>query len=158
MTQRLSPLLGLSLCLAVLATNLTTGCASRSTPGSAVAEVRAVLERQVIDWNQGNVAAFLTAYAHEPTTRFASGGDVTLGFEPVRARYERRYSDPAKMGRLGFHDVEVQVVGPDAALVFGRWELQDLPDVPHGLFTLLFRRQADGWRIVHDHTSAATTP
>jgi uncharacterized protein YbdZ (MbtH family) len=26
---------------------------------------------------------------------------------------------------------------------------------PHGLFTLIVRRLPEGWRIVHDHTSAA---
>jgi ketosteroid isomerase-like protein len=25
---------------------------------------------------------------------------------------------------------------------------------PHGLFTLIFKRFPEGWRIVHDHTSA----
>jgi ketosteroid isomerase-like protein len=26
---------------------------------------------------------------------------------------------------------------------------------PHGRFTLIFYKTPDGWRIVHDHTSAA---
>ena len=46
---------------------------------------------------------------------------------------------------------------PDSAFVRGRWGLT-LPDgkKPGGLFTLVFKRMApEGWRIVHDHTSAA---
>jgi len=31
-------------------------------------------------------------------------------------------------------------------------------DRPHGRFTLIFHKTADGWRIVLDHTSAAALP
>ncbi|MBA3248624.1 MAG: nuclear transport factor 2 family protein, partial [Pyrinomonadaceae bacterium] len=30
-------------------------------------------------------------------------------------------------------------------------------DNPRGRFTLLLRRTAQGWRIVHDHTSSASS-
>jgi ketosteroid isomerase-like protein len=38
----------------------------------------------------------------------------------------------------------------------GRWQLAREADTPHGRFTLIFRRTAAGWRIVHDHTSSAS--
>jgi ketosteroid isomerase-like protein len=59
------------------------------------------------------------------------------------------------MGRLTFSDVEVTMLSPDAGLVLGRWRLQREQDEPSGLFTLVFRELPEGWRIVHDHTSAA---
>ena len=45
-------------------------------------------------------------------------------------------------------------LGVDAAVVRGRWHLT-MSDgkTPHGLFTLVFRKFSDGWRIVHDHSS-----
>jgi len=46
-------------------------------------------------------------------------------------------------------------LSPDAAVVLGRWRLARANDEPHGRFTLIFRRMPEGWRIVHDHTSAA---
>jgi ketosteroid isomerase-like protein len=48
------------------------------------------------------------------------------------------------------------VLGADAAFVRGSW-LLTMPDgkTPHGLFTLVFREFPEGWKIVHDHTSAA---
>jgi ketosteroid isomerase-like protein len=46
-------------------------------------------------------------------------------------------------------------MGEDAALAFGRWHLRREKDEMSGLFTLLFRKTQEGWRIVHDHTSAA---
>ena len=61
------------------------------------------------------------------------------------------------MGRLQFNLDAIEVFSPDAAMVFGRWELARTTDEikPNGLFTLIFRLTPDGWRIVHDHTSSA---
>jgi beta-aspartyl-peptidase (threonine type) len=45
------------------------------------------------------------------------------------------------------------MLGPDSAFVRGRFQLVMEKDKPTGLFTLVFKRTADGWRIIHDHTS-----
>jgi len=46
------------------------------------------------------------------------------------------------------------MLGPEAAFVRGEFHLT-MPDgkIPHGLFTLIFRKFADGWKIVHDHSA-----
>jgi beta-aspartyl-peptidase (threonine type) len=36
----------------------------------------------------------------------------------------------------------------------GRWHLKRAKDAPGGVFTLVFQHFPEGWRIVHDHTSA----
>ena len=60
------------------------------------------------------------------------------------------------MGKLEFSDLRIEPLGSDAAFVRGAWHLT-MPDgnMPHGLFTLIFKKFSDGWKIVHDHTSAA---
>jgi len=135
-----------------------SGPAIGSAPeAESAAAVRAVLDRQAADWNAGNLAGFMEGYAKSAKTRFASGGDVHLGWETVFERYRRRYGDRAAMGHLTFSGVEISVLSTDAALAFGQWHLQRAADEPHGLFTLLFRRTPEGWKVVHDHTSAAET-
>ena len=59
------------------------------------------------------------------------------------------------MGKLKFSELDITMLGRDAAVVRGRWELT-LSDgkKPGGLYTLLFRRFKDGWKIIHDHTSS----
>jgi ketosteroid isomerase-like protein len=59
------------------------------------------------------------------------------------------------MGTLAFSDLEVNLIGKDAAVVTGRWQLARAGDTPRGRFTLIFRQTRAGWRIVHDHTSSA---
>ena len=136
---------------------LLTGCASPRPSPDAASEIRAVIDAQARAWNAGDLARFMEAYDKSSRTRFASGGDVNLGFQTVFDHYRKRYGDRASMGALTFSDLDIAVLAPDAAVVFGRYRLQREKDTPTGLFTLLFRKTGEGWRIVHDHTSAAAT-
>ncbi|HTH47702.1 MAG TPA: nuclear transport factor 2 family protein [Candidatus Limnocylindria bacterium] len=137
---------------------LVVGC--RHLPPSPDAhigtDIRAVLDQQQADWNAGNIAAFMQGYAKSQSTRFASGDDVTRGWQTVYDRYVARYGDRAAMGRLSFSELEITPLSPTAVEVFGHWRLEREKDSPHGVFTLLFRKTARGWRIIHDHTSSAT--
>ena len=119
-------------------------------------QVRAVLQRQVAEWNRGNLSGFMETYAKSDSTRFASGADVSLGWKTVFGRYRKNYGDRATMGTLSFSELEVTVFSPDAALAFGRWHLrrEQTERANSGLFTLVLRKLPEGWRIVHDHTSA----
>jgi ketosteroid isomerase-like protein len=141
------------LLLLALIFGVSASMAADATPVQTA--VRAVLAEQVKDWNAGNIERFMRGYQPSPTTRFASGGHITLGWQAVLERYQRTYSDKAAMGHLTFSEIDVTVLADDAALVFGRWHLKRDQDEPSGLFTLLFRKTDAGWKIVHDHTSAA---
>ena len=133
------------------------GCASgRQRSTSAEQDVRSVLEKQVAEWNAGNLAGFMETYARNDSTRFASGGDVLFGWRTVFDRYRRKYGDKETMGTLRMSDIDVQALGPDSALAFGRWHLKRQGGDSSGLYTLVLRKTREGWRIVHDHTSAAS--
>jgi ketosteroid isomerase-like protein len=125
---------------------------------SAIAEIRSVLRMQQGAWNRGDIDGFMNGYARSKSTIFISEDTMRRGWETVRDRYRKKYSDRAKMGVLTFSDLEIVPLSPDSALAFGRWKLQLAKERPHGRFTLIFRRLPEGWRIVHDHTSAAPPP
>jgi beta-aspartyl-peptidase (threonine type) len=125
-------------------------------PADAVQAVRVVLDRQVADWNKGDLDGFLAGYWNSPKVVFQSAGERTYGFEAMRERYRRRYKAEGKeMGRLDFSALEIESLGPEVALARGRWQLVlSNGTKPAGLFTVILRRLPDGWKIVHDHTSA----
>lgn len=117
-----------------------------------------ILLSQQSAWNRGDVDAFVElGYWRSSELTFFSGGDIAKGYDALLARYRRRYRSPgAEMGRLTFRDVETIWSGPDIAVVRGRWALDfEAAEDASGLFTLVLRRLSDGWRIVHDHSSAA---
>ncbi len=125
-------------------------------PADAVAAVDTVLKRQVADWNRGDLDGFLEGYWHSPKVVFQSGGQRFDGWEAMRDRYRRRYQAEGRaMGRLEFSGLEIEPLGGDAALARGGWRLA-MPDgkKPGGLFTVIFRKLPEGWKIIHDHTSA----
>ncbi len=121
-------------------------------------EIRIVLQSQQGAWNRGDIDAFMNGYWHSDQTVFVSGDEVTRGWQKVLDRYKKKYSDRAKMGTLTFSDLEITTLSGDSAAALGSWKLNRANDQPHGRFTLIFRRFPDGWKIVHDHTSAASPP
>lgn len=141
-----------SCCVVLLAASLA---AAAGKPEAGETAVRSVLDKQVEDWNRGDLDGFLATYWNSPELVFQSGATRTKGWTATRERYRSRYQAEGKeMGRLRFDDLEIQIVGPDAAFARGRWRLamKDGSE-PNGLFTLLLRRIDGGWKIVHDHTS-----
>jgi ketosteroid isomerase-like protein len=122
------------------------------------ATIRAVIDDQAAAWNRGDINAFMNGYAHSSGTTFVSGDEVTHGWQTVHDRYAKKYDNREKMGTLTFSDLTITPLCSDAAIVLGSWRLQRKDDEPHGKFTLLFRKLPGGWRIVLDHTSAASPP
>ena len=139
------------LCYVLIATLVC----SAEQPSNPVAEIQSVLNAQQEAWNRGDIDAFMNGYARSPSPIFVSGDEMQRGWDTVRERYRKKYSDRTKMGILTFSEIEVTQLSADSALVLGRWQLQRANDQPHGRFTLVFKRLAEGWRIVLDHTSAA---
>jgi len=131
------------------------GCAT-ADPARDKGEILAVLTAQAEAWNRGDLDAFLTGYWRSDRTVFASGDTVHRGFEAMAARYRSAYPTREKMGRLTFSRLEFEQVEGGRAVVTGSWELalEGTDKRPGGVFTLIWRRFGDGWKIVHDHTSS----
>jgi beta-aspartyl-peptidase (threonine type) len=119
--------------------------------------VEHVLLQQVDAWNRHDLEAFMSGYWNSPELTFFSNGEVTSGWQPTLDRYRRNYQGQGhEMGKLEFSDLKVEELSSEAAFVRGSFHLS-MSDgkTPHGIFTLIFRKFPDGWKIIHDHTSAA---
>jgi ketosteroid isomerase-like protein len=114
-----------------------------------------LLRSQAEAWNRGDIEGFMAGYWKSDKTTFAGSSGVSRGWEALLDRYRRNYPDRAAMGQLAFTELEVTLLAPDAALILGHWQLKRQNDQPGGLFTLVSRRFPEGWRIIHDHTSAS---
>jgi uncharacterized protein (TIGR02246 family) len=126
--------------------------------------INAVLVAQQEAWNRGDVDAFLTGYWHSEDLTFSGSGGISRGWNEVLARYRKTYPDRAAMGTLDFSGLEFRFLGADSALVLGRWHLKraaekggENADIG-GVFSLVWQRFPEGWRIIHDHTSVVTAP
>ena len=130
---------------------------SGSNEDGAKASVERVLRTQQDAWNRHDLDAFMAGYWNSPELTFFSGAKEQHGWQATMDRYRENYSSPGhEMGKLEFSGLRIEMLGVDAAFVRGAW-LLTMSDgkTPHGLFTLVFRKFPGGWKIVHDHTSAA---
>ena len=143
-----------ALVLVLLGVQGASGAGSGAAASGAEKAIRGVLDAQAAAWNRGDLPGFMGGYWRSPELTFYSGNGVTSGWDATLARYQKRYQSPGtEMGKLDFSDLEIHPSG-DMAWVGGHWHLKmsggkDLG----GVFTLIFRKFPDGWKIVHDHTS-----
>lgn len=141
-------------------TPLRAAAAPRNSSGHAEnraadrCAITAVLQAQQAAWNRGDVVAFLEGYWKSPDLTFSGSGGVVRGFDGVLARYRKNYPDRAAMGELQFSGLEFRFLGPNAALVLGRWHLNREKGDVGGVFSLVWEKFPEGWKIIHDHTSA----
>lgn len=118
-------------------------------------DVTSVIAHQAEAWNRGDLAGYMAGYANTPDLVFTSGGNIRLGWQDAFDHYRAKYAtDPTKMGHLEFEVLRVDPVGADGAIVLGKWDLTGSEHPGHGVFSLAFERRPEGWRIIHDHTSA----
>ncbi len=119
--------------------------------------IESVLNLQRDAWNRHDLDGFMTGYWNSPALTFFSGATEHDGWQAALDRYRSAYTSAGhEMGKLDFSNLRVEQLGSDAAFVRGSWRLT-MSDgkTPHGLFTLVFRKFPEGWKIVHDHTSLA---
>jgi len=144
-------------CTSLVALCALAAASPMGPSGEVKSAVEHVLRSQQGAWNHHDLDAFMAGYWNSPKLTFFSGAKEMSGWQSTLDRYRATYASPGhEMGTLEFSDLRVEMLGLEAAFVRGAWHLT-MPDgkTPHGLFTLVFRKFPAGWKIVHDHTSAA---
>jgi ketosteroid isomerase-like protein len=120
----------------------------------SIKAIQKLLDDQAVAWNKGDLEGFMAGYWNSPDLSFYSGRDTRKGWKETHDRYQDRYKkDGREMGKLTFSELRFDPLAPETVMVRGRWKLILSKENPDGLFTLIVQKKAEGWRIVHDHTS-----
>ena len=129
-------------------------CAAAFAQDSAAIEQ--VLTDQAAAWNRGDIETFMHGYKNSPDTTFI-GKTLQQGYQPILERYKKGYSTPDAMGKLDFSNFNVRMLGKDYAVVTGNFHLTRNTaggGDASGIFSLVFEREPEGWRIILDHTTS----
>jgi beta-aspartyl-peptidase (threonine type) len=125
-----------------------------TAPADDETAIRAVLDAQVATWNKGDLDGFMAGYRNDDKLFYISGAKSVQGWKALKERYQKAYqADGKEMGKLKFGELNVELLGADAAVARGKWEVTTTKETVGGWFTLVFRKAAGGWKITHDHTS-----
>jgi beta-aspartyl-peptidase (threonine type) len=141
--------------LAGVLASLVVSAGGQDSSDTARAAIRKVIEEQQAAWNRHDLEGFMAGYRKSPELTFFSGAHEAKGWQAALDRYKEKYQSAGhEMGKLEFANLRIEVLGPEAAFVRGEFHLT-MSDgkTPHGLFTLIFRKFPEGWKIVHDHSA-----
>lgn len=124
-------------------------------------QIEAAMEDSAEGWNRGDLDAFLTVYSGDPGTSFTGSKGIERGLGPIRARYAKNYAEQFGPGErpkrtvLSFRFEDFRLLGSTHAHLIARWTLTPAAGgaAQTGMTSLLFRREARGWKIVADHSS-----
>jgi uncharacterized protein (TIGR02246 family) len=138
--------------LLLMTVTLAPPSRAQTTPEAAI---RHLLDQQTTDWNRGDVDAFMKGYEDSPDTTFV-GKTVQYGYATIRDRYKKLYTNPAAMGQLTFTHLAIRVLDANYATATGNFHLERTTaggGNADGIFSLLFRKETPGWKIILDHSS-----
>ncbi len=141
--------------LVAIVSVLSVSSLGESASARPEAAIRKLIEDQQAAWNRHDLEAFMSGYWKSPELTFFSGARESKSWQAALDRYKKNYQGPDhEMGKLEFANLRIEMLGPEAAFVRGEFHLT-MSDgkTPHGLFTLVFRKFPDGWKIIHDHSS-----
>jgi len=106
-------------------------------------------------WNAGDVEGYVKGYKDSPETLFI-GHQVSKGYAEILAEYKHDYPNPVSMGTLGFSELEVHPLSDNFAVCIGKFHLDRSKKEggpADGMFSLVFEKTDQGWKIVVDHTT-----
>ena len=138
--------------LLLLTLTLASSSGSQTSPEAAI---RHLLDQQTTDWNRGDVDAFMKGYEDSPDTTFV-GQTVQYGYATIRDRYKKLYTTPAAMGKLTFSHLAIRPLDANYATATGNFHLERNTTGggnADGIFSLLLKKEPQGWKIILDHSS-----
>jgi ketosteroid isomerase-like protein len=131
--------------------------ATTAAPPSDSEAVLAAFNKLLDGIRHANVNEVTSVYWNSPRLNlFNYNGSVTKGWEQMRKNRESSYPE-IKDVKLDVHDVNVTMLGRDAALVTCVWtqsqNYKGTPETASGRMTLVFRKLGTAWKAIHLHSS-----
>lgn len=121
----------------------------------SVVKIKSVLDKQVADWNNGDIPGFMDGYLANESLIFMTAKTTLKGKKNLEDLYVKNFDSQEKRGKLNF--IVDEYIPLDnfhhVYLVPGRWEVARIDTLLQGKFSLVFKKYPDeGWKIIADHT------
>jgi uncharacterized protein (TIGR02246 family) len=146
--------LRLALCFLLL----LAACSRAPDPAEDERAIRQVIANMEGAWNRGDFRGYMAGFEN-PGVVFVSRGEFQRDWQGTLDHYIRDYGgSPERRGRLHFFDIRVEMLGPDAAQLIGRYRLEGGERPQDGINTRLMRKVNGRWVIALNHVSSREAP
>jgi ketosteroid isomerase-like protein len=118
----------------------------------ASAQLIKLMDKATVDWNKGDLDSYMALYSPKATMMLPTGRS---GLQSIREMYEKYYFEGGQAKQpLNYANYEVTMLGKDNAFLTGIFILKATDKLKErkGTFTLVFIREKNGWKILHDHS------
>lgn len=115
-------------------------------------DILKVMNDQQIAWNNGDLDGFMQGYWNSEEMMFIGKSGPNYGWQKTLDNYKKSYPTKEKMGILTFSDQKIKMLGKNYAHVFGKWKLTRKDGDLGGIYTLVFQKFKNGWKVISDHT------
>jgi len=138
-----------------LAAPKACGSVDAAVETSAILKVIADMQAA---WNRGDFHGYMAGFLN-PGVVFVSKGRFQSGWQGTLDHYIRDYGASVETrGEVRFYDIKVEMLGPDAAQLISRYELNRPKAAQRGINTRLMRKVDGRWVIALNHVSAEEAP
>lgn len=96
----------------------------------------------------------MKGYDKTPNLLFVGKSGITKGWQQTLDRYKTGYPTKNHTGTLTFDVLEVQPINSEAYLLIGEFHLIRNVGKADGIFTLVFKKIDNQWKVISDHTTA----
>ena len=133
-----------------------TRLSAQAFPAPASADAGAILAElagSADGWNEADLQKHVAMYVDSVT--FMTRQGPRPGADQIATTMESSYFENGKpRQQLSFDNIVQRALGPDHVLMTGNFHLRGGGlDEQQGWFTLVWQRTAEGWRVLHDHSS-----
>ncbi len=118
--------------------------------------IKAVMKKQEMSWNSGNIEQFMETYWNSPELVFVGGNGPVYGWKQTLERYKKSYPTQEKMGKLTFDLLKIRSIDTRTAFLIGKFHLSRSIGDLIGHFTLVLQKIDGNWLIVSDHSSSVS--
>ena len=149
------------LCLILIFAGAAVDAQPTSNSQTDQRAIEAAIATQADAWNRADIPTFMQTYENSPETTFI-GAKLRKGYGPILERYKQSYTTAEQMGKLTFADLDIRLLPSSSgtveyAVVTGSFHLERAAHgeakKDDGIFSLVWRKGPQGWKIILDHTS-----
>jgi len=153
--------------LLLLASAALVACTQRSDardPADATltpvvrSQIQSAVRNYVDVYNRADASAIMGLYARSPSLTVATDGEITRGWESLRADIDSTVVGHAGSFRLDLGSTDITALGRDHAMVLAPYTLVLATTRgqvnERGALTLILQRADSGWIVIHEHESS----